>query len=1246
MGRIRVLSIFALFLGAVISQASDYRLVIASDDPAIRKAPSMVVFEGNGKLTPEDRITSITFSAEAIEPNCLVSLDPASGKASLALGPDVEVFQGKLLIAGSKPTKKVIPAHIAVDVPAATGVKDGKLNGMMQPIIQQVNNLPWPFIVLAVGVVIGFIFVMNRRSQQYTTSMSKEAKNLYLETVGRITERLERIETTQERLVKNPPVVRTFKAQIEEFESKLGRIEKLAKDTKEEVGRASIELSQGDKRHDDLVGRIDSTKSEATKTQTTLKQEADALRAEMKLLLKGQDEATAKLSALDDLKSSDQKILDQGKSIESALAAQEAEILKAQAEHLQHLQQLQGELATMRTNQEALSAMPKELELVNASLANFPAEFESVRNAMPRLDGIETKLDSFSDFGPKLDHISGFGEKLDHISGFGDKLDYVSSFDTKLDKMDRFDEISDKLNALPEIQNSLNALPTEFPKNDEELSRVHESLLLEIESLSGKVDESSANLSEQIAAHQLSTHAPASVEEVVAEAEVEEAPVETKKSRRGKHIQPVAEEVEVIEAMEEVVEEPSSEAPPFEPEMELPQTLEMEVEADLGSPEPEVEATFEPEAAIEEAHEELVDESAIKEIEEPVAGIAPEPVFEEQIEEPQFEVIEEESMIAEVQEIEEPMVMEVGHVFEVGAEEPTAEVEMFDEQTSEEVILDSMEPEVFEPEIEVETLDQVQMVEEEPVSDEALGAIEPEMTLETETESIQEEEPIAEEKPEPEFKATEVNYRYAEPETPSIPEFNFTNAIKKMTEDNVALALKDENQKAGQEAPISFKLEALPDHLETFEDAGADAVLQTMHVENSEQYFEEDNGNAAAELVLKNLAQVKTATEDVADFDSEPEEEGNTHVGHWSGAGGSSSRTWGSESSRPLELVRFEGELKPLTPIETAPPGDTVGAMVYGMGRVAYACGKNVYGFWPGKDDRHVPLDFPVSTEDWRLALKGQNLFVVEEKKVKILSIQSWFVLEQFKGEYHDQLLTGNRWAGLRNDNGPVIDFRDMRGQVAAEGIRLDMEWDGLKLASSEDRMYAGSCDGRFFEVSEFGTELLGSGPENSELVHLSSYDNGIVALLRVGDNLECLRLDGESRSISLDMRSFAGNPILLGTKLYLADLENSKLVTLNLKKMSVSKVDAFDGVSDIRRMVGVQHKSQHDLFLITTDTGKKGGRLVMLDAKSGAETTFGSVGQATVNLIAADHHVVLSTSSQYQNVIRVLEPFAQRVAA
>ncbi len=1188
MGRLRVFAIFALLLSAVVSQASvDYRLVIASDDPGVRKAATMVVFEGTGKLTKEDRITSITFSAAAdLKPNCVVSLDPASGKSPLSLGPDVEVFGGNLMIAGTKPTKKVIPAYLAVDVPVTIGDKEGKLGSVMQPIIKQVNNIPWLYIVIGVGIFLGITALMNRRSLQFTTSMSKEAKNLYLETVGRITERLEKIETTQERLVKNPPVVRTFKAQIEDFEGRLGRIEKLAKEAKDEIGKASAELSQTDKRHTDLVGRIDATKAETGKTQSTLKQEADGLRAELKLLLKGQDEATAKLGALDDLKASDKQISEQGKHLESMLSAQEAAILKAQAEHLQQLQQLQGELATMRANQEALSALPKELELVSANIANMPTEFESVRSAMPRLDGIEARLDGISEFGSKLDHISGFGE--------------------------RFDGISDQLNALPEIQNSLNALPTEFPKNDEELNRIHESLLLEIESLSGKIDDSSAHLSDLFSAHSFAPPTPEVEAEI--EAQMEEEPKAVKKSKRGKQIQPEIEAIseELHEEVQDHLEIPEPEAQVEEPLVEFEAAIEEAI------PEPELqleEPPAEPEAMIEDVQPEAVSVEPEPETEAEVHFEEPEALVEEALlEAVEAEVEIETEVQAEELAAEFPEAVEIEPEAEAPLEEPEAEAEIQPE-----------EPSFEAPEI-----------EEQPVEEA------PEATREEQIEETPEADPELL----PEFKAKEVEYRYADPEAPVYPEFHFNNAIKQMVEERVQeMLIKDENQHAGQEAPLTFKLDELPDHLETFEDSGADAVLQTLQVEENEQYYE-GSGNEEAEVVLMTLTQPKSADEDVADFDSEPEEEANSHAGHWGAMGGSGSRTWGSESSRPLELVRFEGELKPLTPIETAPIGDTIGAMVYGMGRVVYACGKNVHGFWPGREDRHVAMDFPVGTEDWRLALKGQSLFVVEDKKVKIVSIQSWYVLEQFKGEYRDQILSGSRWAGLRNDNGPVVDFRDMRGQMAAEGVRLDMEMEGLHLAGSEQRMFAGSRDGRFFEVSEFGTELLGSGPEGAELVYMGAYGEGLIAVLKVGEDLQLLHLDGEARSMSLGMQGLSGKPVVLGTKLYLADLEISSLVTVNLKKMSCSRTTCFEGVSAIRRMIGIQHKSQHDLFVITTDSGKKGGRLVMIDAKSGQETTFGTVGQASVNLIAADHHVALSTSSQYQNVIRVLEPFAERVAA
>ncbi|HJP82780.1 MAG TPA: hypothetical protein VJ835_04670 [Fimbriimonadaceae bacterium] len=1118
MGRFRVLASFALLVSAALSLATDYRLVVASDDPQVRKAGTMVIFDAKGKVSKNDRITSITFSAAAdVTPNCLVSLDPSSGKNAIPVSPDVQVFSGKVMLAGSKPLRKVIPAHISVDVPVPSVPKQS----VMSPIIQQVNNLPWVYIALGAGLFMGFMFLMNRRSQQFSTSMSKEAKNLYVETVGRITERLERIEVNQDRLVKNPPVVRTFKAQIEDFESRLTRIEKLAKEGRDEMGKAAAELGQADRRHFDLSDKLDASKAEAAKAQTTLKEEANALRAEMKLILKAQDDAHTKLAALDELREANAQISEQGRKIDAKLAEQLQNLKQAHETQGQQIAKIQGEVSTMRANQESLLSLPAGLESLNNHFSTLPNEFKSIREGLPQLDGVQNKLD-------------GVDSKLD-------KLNELHS------KFDRVDELHAKLDDLPAIRNTVESLPKDFPTAEEQLAKVHESLLRQIEELSGKVEGTGANLGELLNSKTLV--APAT------EPVAEERP-SGKKSKKQKE--------EPVEA------EPESIA---EPEIE---TVAEVIEEPVAATVEEIEAPI--------AHEEIPEvEIAIEEL--PIAEeIQPEP---EAIIESEVAVEPEpEAPVAEISEIEE-VLTEI---------EPAAEVEIEPSQVP------------------------VAEVELEPVAVEAA----------LEEVAVMEPEPQAE--PEPE----------AVEEVPApVMEFSFSNAVREMA---VETKTSKRSAKEKKEPPLSFKLEDLPTHLETFED-GPETVLPTLKLE-SEDVSKSEELEAVNEALKSMATPTKSAVEDVEAFDGDHEEHGDALMGHWTGFGGSSARTWGSDSSRPLELIDFSGELKPLTPIETAPIGDAIGGIVYGFGRVLYTCGSTIRGFWPGREDRHLTLDTVMPVDEWRLAVKGQTLFIAEEKRVKIASIQGWFVLEQFAGEYRDQLVLDHRWIGLRYENGPTVDFRDFRGQMAAQAVSIDADMEGLRLIGVDRKVFAGSKKGQVFEVSEFGTEKVGATPVGRELLHLTAYQGQPLALLRHGKQLECAIYGEHGRTIDLGAVSYSGSPVLLGHRLYLANVEKSELITINLKKMHATASPAFDGINEFRRLVGVQHKAQHQLFGITSDHGKKGGRLISIDPKSGVERTFGSVGHATVNLIAADHHAVLATSNQYQNVIRILEPFAERVAA
>jgi predicted nuclease with TOPRIM domain len=481
---------------------------------------------------------------------------------------------------------------------------------------------------------------------------------------------------------------------------------------------------------------------------------------------------------------------------------------------------------------------------------------------------------------------------------------------------------------------------------------------------------------------------------------------------------------------------------------------------------------------------------------------------------------------------------------------------------------------------------------------------------------------------------------------PDVPtgEFSFNNAIRQMNEEGQEQKKKDEDTST---APATFKLGELPDKLDTFEDSGPEAVLPTMKVDDDDESAAADK--EAVELLLMELTAINKPNQDDDEFDAVedvPLDLESEDGSRWSGLGGSSSRSWSSHSSRPLELVAFEGELKPITPIETAPSGDPIGAVAFGFGRVLYSCGLKIHGFWPGREGRSIVMDHPIPTDDWRLATNGQSLFVAEPKKVKIVSLQGWFVLEQFNGEYYDQMVTKSHWVGIRNDKGAVMDIRNHRGQPIGEGINLGTGLDGLKICGHGNRIFAGSAESVVSEVTELGTERLGVGPEGARCMHLTFAEGAPLAILKVGDHLEAWHFGDKVRNISLETSSYSGVPMMIGSCLYLADVDNHTIVSLDVKKMALNKVPAFQGVTSLRRVLGVHHKGQHTMFAITTDEGKRGGRLVSVDAKTGWETTFCLVGQASVNLITADHHLVISTSNQYQNLVRVLEPFQLKAAA
>lgn len=1131
-------TLLCLFLATVVTVlATDYRLVVATDDHNVRQAPALVLYGANLRLSKEDRITSITFSAgEAIDANCVVSLDTTGASTQVALGPDIQVYGGKVLAAGARPTKKVIPASITVDVPAATGSEKGKLSSLVQPIIHQVYNLPWMYIGIGFGVILAAMFLMNRRSQAFTTSMSKEAKSLYLETVKSIVDRLEKIENSQHSLVKNPPVVRTFRAQIEGFEARLTRMEKQDKESGETLAKAAAEVQLGSERQAALLSKLESNRTELAQGHTLLARDIEAVKSHLDQFAKMQIAIKEDLAALPSIQAKADQLAERLAKMEAQLAEAEASVSQAEQQARAQSEHLRAEIAELRKSQLSLESMPSQLEAVGTSVSAIPAAIESVRASLPNLDAVEVKLDRLSSIEDKLGH-----------------------FDVLDSKLDRLESIEESLTPLSDIKTNLEAMPERIDGLSMEIGRIHENILTQISGLTGSSAERHSELAELIAAH--SFVPPAEPEQVVES----DPPV-----------------LEVIDGEKDGDETVAVAEAKIAPENEAPQSDDEAENAQVIEVEPEV-----PEFT-EYIHDEI---SAPDEDQSDL----PEEVLEEAVAESQApEVV----ILPAEPDIEQEA--STDHEQESYWEAPES-------AETEDLAAD-------EPSIEQQTLEDLDAVEPEPEP-------EGEATLETEVE------------PEPEPGTVQIV---------EIPEFHFANEVARLSNIPEPVAEEESNFVP----TMTFHLDPLPDHLETFEDGEANSTLSVFHApkDSSAEISDDAVSEVLQDLIANQTEPEISKVDDVEEVDAEPI---SMDAQSWEGLGASSAKTWSVHSPLPLDLVAFDNDLKPMTPIGTAPIGNEIGAVLYAGGRVIYTCGPTLHGFWPGKDDRSFGLDEPIALEAWRLATHGQNLFIAQRNRVRIVNTHGWYAMEQFAGEYVDQLVTPHQWIGVKDDGNALLEFRNHRGQLLGDPVRLGSPVEGLKLCGDAKHVFAGLSNGKILEVSENGLDEYASGPEGSRLLHLCLHQGRPLALFALQPGVLCIHFGGAEKMIELEIETIAIDPVLIGHKLYIADTVGGRLFTINLKKMSATSETCFQGVTALRRFIGIHHGSQSLLFALTCDNGKPVGRVVMIDPKSGEETKVCAAGQARADLIVADSHLVLATSCQYQNVIRVMEPFArQRMAA
>ncbi|HEY3781130.1 MAG TPA: hypothetical protein VGL56_08620 [Fimbriimonadaceae bacterium] len=367
----------------------------------------------------------------------------------------------------------------------------------------------------------------------------------------------------------------------------------------------------------------------------------------------------------------------------------------------------------------------------------------------------------------------------------------------------------------------------------------------------------------------------------------------------------------------------------------------------------------------------------------------------------------------------------------------------------------------------------------------------------------------------------------------------------------------------------------------------------------------------------------------------------------WVSSGANLRGTWSTSTSGSIELVQdTEKAMRPLTPTETPGIEYEIGAMLFAQDKIVYAHGDSIRAFWPGQNERSILLSHMVPTDPWRLLLLGQRLFCVQEKRVEILDLGTWSRSSFFVGEYLNQCGLGSIWAGVKSGSTTFLELRDFYGEPVGSPYDLGKDFkESLPMVSDGEYLYLANLSGEVIRANRSGSDKfanVGDG-KTSKVTHFILSSRGPVGIVAKQNSvtIKLLSQDGTvAQSAVYETTQISGNVVEIAGQLHFYDADKSTVVSCDLESMKVEEGAKLQNVDRMRRMVGFSTENKEMLLIAGSDAGGKLGTVFLLDPESHQQVFLCSTNQPHVDAIFAGGRPVVATSSSYQNIIRVFQPF------
>jgi hypothetical protein len=331
-------------------------------------------------------------------------------------------------------------------------------------LAEQLMTPPGVWFVAFGSAILFCAFILNMRWRGSYFMTNKNSRNAFLDAVSEIKERLEKIEESQTTLVKKPPVLRSFDAQIKKFDERLATLETASAENRESLSKNEQNLASMSAQYSKLAAASEQFKRDNGVMEGAVKQvehgvntATAALVSKLEQVAQRQTAVESSLNALSELSKRVKELSDEMSATNSRVESAGQQAANYDASSEQRARRIEAAFKELGEEQSQVRGMQSAFENRLASLAALIEKQETALGALASgLQQLEVSLTS------RLEGKEFRGQLETALSKIGDQLSTVKDAQATLvtgeikDLAKKFEAVQA---SLKEVQRAQSAAP-------------------------------------------------------------------------------------------------------------------------------------------------------------------------------------------------------------------------------------------------------------------------------------------------------------------------------------------------------------------------------------------------------------------------------------------------------------------------------------------------------------------------------------------------------------------------------------------------------------------------------------------------------------------------------------------------------------------------------------------------------------------------------------------------------------------